>query len=214
MSIRKINIDKNINNNTGCIVMSAACGTYTNPKTFALGYGNGNKLCGISEPAANNAPVLDLNGGSGGIDKATTYVNGSGMVTIGLAQASITDADNDQLVELTITVIGLTPVTESEAVQIGTTQYILDNVDKKGTAVYGSTTFTVKYFGSDKVFVITKDSGTKLMPLVDTRSLIRAIKYSSALLSTSSPDRQIEFVINDGRANSEVAALLIEYVVP
>ena len=214
MSIRKINIDKNINNNTGCIVMSAACGSYSNPKTFALGYGNGNKVCGTTEPASNTGPVLDLNGGSAGIDKAAVYTDGSGSVTIGLASATITDADNDELVELMIRIVGQTTVTQSEAIQIGTTQYILDGIDKKGTAVYGSTTFTVKYFGAYKVFVITKDNGTKLMPLVDTRSLIRAIKYSSALLSTSSPDRQIEFVINDGRANSEIASLLIEYTVP
>lgn len=214
MGVRKINIDKAINNNTGCIVMSAACGDYINSKTFALGYGNGNKICGAGEPAANDAPVLDLNGGSAGIDKAATYADGSGMVTVGLNGATIVDANSDELVELMIRVAGTTPVTESEAVQIGTTQYILDNVDKKGSAVYGSTTFTVKYFGADKVFIITKDSGTKTMPLVDTRSLIRAIEYSSYLLSTNSPDRQIDFVINDGRQNSALASLLIEFVAP
>lgn len=207
--IRKINSDKKIKNNTGSIITSAGCGTNALKNSFIVGYGNGNKVCDYVSVSPNSAPILDLDSNIPGINKSAVYVDGAGLSTIGLSFATITDANNDELHEIYISVNGLTEITSREVLKFGATHYPLDNINRKGTATHGNTTFIVRYFGKSKLFVITPMNDT--IPLADAITMIRAIRYSSTLLSETSPDRYINFVVNDGRKNSNTAILDISY---
>ena len=206
--IEKINIDKPFNTITGSAINPGACGANPTTKLFSIGL-SGYGQCGCCEPVPNSRPVIDLNGGSAGIDITVTYVEGDPATGIATS-ATVSDANSDPLASIVIHVGGLSSITNDEIVKIGATNYPLDT-DASGTATYSGTVFSVQYFKSSRNFVITNSNGST-MPLAACQAMIRAMTYLCNLLAASVTSRFITFIANDGRINSLTATATISLI--
>ena len=212
MTESKIKLNKDIRQNTGAILNPAACGTSPTRNFLSVGFAD-QGICEYVEPTGeevpeNNAPIIDLNGVSGGLNISDIFTEGD-VATAYLSTATVTDTDSDPLATLSIVGSGIQDGV-SEVLVIGGTSYPL-NANKTATGTAGSTTFSIAYTTSTQTFAITNNAGGT-MPLADVQSLVRGLSYQNISEDPTEGDRTFEFVVNDGTDNSSTATLTITVV--
>ena len=142
--------------------------------------------CIVTVSASNDAPVVDLdanNSNSAGANYSTSYNEGDSPVLIADGDATFSDVDDANLVSLTVTITNL---------QDGAAESLFANTT--GTSIsasYDSSTGELTLSGSDSV--------------AHYQQVLRTIRYSNSSDDPTAGARTIEFVANDGSANSNVA---------
>ncbi|MCA9139596.1 MAG: tandem-95 repeat protein, partial [Planctomycetales bacterium] len=140
----------------------------------------------VAITSTNNAPTIDLDlndsGGATGANYQTTFVEGGGPVTIvDSVDADLSDLDNGNLASLTVTITNP-----------------LDAAAESLSAVTTGTSITASFA-----------SGTLTLSGVDTvsnyRQVLRTIQYQNTSLSPTTTTRVVQFVVNDGVSNSNLA---------
>ncbi|MCS7469204.1 DUF4347 domain-containing protein [Stieleria sp. ICT_E10.1] len=151
------------------------------------GSANGNKgsaIVGIS--AVNNAPVLDLDAndssGATGADFNVAFIEGGGAVRIADSMdADLSDLDSGSLSSLTITITNL-----------------LGGIAESLSADTSGTSISATYL-----------AGTLTLTGVDSvanyEQVLRTVRYDNISLVPNPTTRVIQFVANDGAANSNIA---------
>ena len=209
MTESKIKQNKEIRQNTGAILNPASCGSFPTRNFLSVGFTDSG-ICEYIPPTGqpeeeNNLPVIDLNGGSAGLNISDTFTEGD-VATAYLSSAIISDADNDLIVTATIVGAGIQDGS-SEILVIGGTSYPL-NANKTATGTGGSTTFSIAYTTATQTFVITKNGGGGVA-IADIQSLIRGISYRNISEDPASGNRVFTFTVNDGEGTSSPATLTI-----
>ncbi|MCO8121379.1 DUF4347 domain-containing protein, partial [Stieleria sp. TO1_6] len=140
----------------------------------------------VTIAANNNAPTIDLDGdnssGATGADYDTAFNEGGGAVLItDSSDAILTDVDDATLSSLTITITNL-----------------LDGGNETLTADTSGTSITASYV-----------AGTLTLSNIDSvanyQQVLRTIRYDNSSVNPDTTTRQIQFVVNDGQTNSNVA---------
>ncbi|MFN3150235.1 hypothetical protein [Bremerella sp.] len=141
----------------------------------------------ISIVAENDAPLVDLNGVTAGIDFAATFTEGDGPIAIVDAGVIVTDVDNTNLASATIT---LTNVVDTSAESL--------SVDTTGTSIafnYDSGTGVLTLTGNDT--------------LANYQLVLSTLKYDNTSQNPDETDRIVEVVVNDGTSDSATATVTI-----
>ena len=161
---------------------------------------------GTSGPS-NAAPVIDLNGASGGINASGTFTEGDGATTF-IASATVTDADDTDLASITI--VGTNGFGENVANDIVSWGAVTfpSNADKTANVVAGATTIQVAFTTATKTFVCTKSGGGEI-PKADAQTFVRAFAYNNTATPPDTSDRVFTFTVNDGTTNSSTATLMV-----
>jgi CSLREA domain-containing protein len=140
----------------------------------------------VNVSGENDPPVLDLNGDGAGRDYRATFTEDGGAVGIvgdaGAGALTVTDPDSESMASATVTLTNR-PDDAAETLSI----------DASGTGI--STT------GYDTATGVLKLSGEA--PKSDYERVLRTVRYENASQAPSTADRRVEFVVNDGEADSE-----------
>lgn len=154
--------------------------------------------------ALNNAPVINLGSSN---NYSSTYVEGALSATAICPSATITDADNDPMVSLTIVGASISDGA-SEVLTFNTSAAFPLNANASTTTTVGSTTFAIGYVTLSQTFTITKNGGGT-MPLADLQSLMRTITFANSDSTPTVGNRTFTFTANDGTddSNSPVATV-------
>lgn len=141
----------------------------------------------VTIDGANDAPVLDLNGSAADINFAAIFTEGRGAVAVvDAANLSVADVDNPDLSSATITLTNLLDVgVETLAINTGAFPNISANYNP-ATGVLALSTVTAQ-------------------PLADFQAVLRTVTYNNTSPDPDTTARVIQFVANDGTANSAVA---------
>jgi hypothetical protein len=145
----------------------------------------------VTITVVNDPPVVDMNGGGGGIDSSAAFtedssptVTGSGPVNLG-ASATVSDVDNGTLNSATLTVTNH-PDGASESL----------SVNLAGTPIT-----TGGYNSSTGVLQLTGNGATT----AQFQSVIQSAQYNNVSNTPDPTDRDITIKVNDGAADSTVA---------
>lgn len=164
----------------------------------------------VTVAAVNDAPVIDLNGASGGINVSGTFTEGDVASTY-LTAATVSDADDTELASITIVgTNGFGEDTSNDIVSWGAVTFP-SNADKTANVTAGSTTISVAFVTATKTFTCTK-SGGGTIPIADAQTFVRAFAYNNTATPPDTSDRVFTFVCNDGTANSTAATLTVTVV--
>jgi hypothetical protein len=134
----------------------------------------------VSVTATNDAPTLDLNGASAGVNTTADFTEDQPAVTIAPSTA-VADPDNTTLASATVTLTNH-PDNAAEALSVDTT----------GTSVTAS----------------SYDSGTGVLTLTgpaslsDFQTVLQRVKYNNTSQNANATDRIVTFVVYDGTDNS------------
>ena len=161
---------------------------------------------GTSGPS-NAAPVIDLNGASGGINASGTFTEGDSYTSY-LSSATLTDPDGDPLVSLTMTCGGQWGDDGPDELIKFDTWVTDSDTDKTENLVVGSTTFQLAFVAATGVLTITK-SGGGTFPAADGQALQRLFQYVNPAEPPTAGDRTFTWVANDGTDNSTAAVLTV-----
>lgn len=142
------------------------------------------KLSTDAVTVENQAPVVDLNGSKNGINYAASFNKDKGAVAIvDSAKLSVTDADNTTLKSAKIAIGNLL---NGEAEQLAA-----KTDGTKIAAKYDSKTGELSLSGDDT--------------LANYEKVLRSLTYNNTSQNPDNADRTINFTINDGKADSEIA---------
>ncbi|WP_201743709.1 beta strand repeat-containing protein, partial [Roseiconus nitratireducens] len=137
----------------------------------------------------NNVPALDLDAddssGAVGSDFTANFVEGGGAVLIADGDAVLADVDSANLASLTVTISNL-----------------LDGSAETLTADTTGTLITANYSGG----VLTLSGSDTI---ANYEQVLRTVRYDNASANPDSTDRIVEFVANDGFADSNTATATI-----
>ena len=156
----------------------------------------------------NDPPVVDLNGGDAGNNYSATFSNIA--VNIADADAIATDPDGDDIETLTLFISGVAADAADETIAIGGTSFAL-NTDgaANNLSITGATaTFDVAITDNGTTFTITQNGGGDISQ-GDMNALLRNITYDNNAATPTSGDRTIDFTVNDGVADSNIATSTI-----
>jgi hypothetical protein len=164
--------------------------------TLAQGGLTPTAMVSMTVTCVNDGPVLDLDGGTGGSDFATTFTEGQPLPQpIEAADATITDIDSTTLTSLTVTLTNLLdPGFE-----------VLD-VDLTGADPAFSKNYDTTTDPSKGVLTI---SASPARPIAEFVTLLRKVTYDNTDDNPDITARAIEFVANDGTTNSNVATTTV-----
>jgi len=141
--------------------------------------------------AANDAPLLDLDGSVAGINFSTSFTEGGGGIGIVDTDASLVDADS---VDLQGATLMISSPTAQDTLTIPGGQVAIDLINNNILAVEGGTTITL--------------SGAA--PVADYLAVLQLVRYdNSSSQPNIPPTRTVTVVVNDGLANSPVASATI-----
>lgn len=141
----------------------------------------------INVAAVNDPPVVDLNGGAGGIDVAAAFTEDSGGVTLAPA-ATVSDVDDTNLESATITLTNR-PDGAAESLSVNTA----------GTSIVAAA-----YVPGTGVLAL---SGTDT--LANYQQVIRTAKYNNTSQNPTTTSRSITFTVNDGDVDSATATATV-----
>ncbi len=134
-----------------------------------------------SEAGEDTSPTVDLAKSVTGTGYSATYTAGGSAVKIAASNATIADADSENLVSMTVTI----------ANRQNSTSEIL-------SATTTGTGLTASY--ADGVLTITGSAAPSVY-----QQVLRTIKYSNTATSPTAGARTINVVVNDGFSNSTAA---------
>ena len=158
----------------------------------------------------NDPPTLDLDDGTTGTDFATTFTEGGGGVSVSAVDPLVTDVDDTTMSVLTISPSGIADG-GSESLTIAGDGASSLTISLDGTAdatqqiTIGGFTFDVTYDGTDLTIV---GSGGE-MPVTDVEAFIAATTYNNAATLPTAGDRTLDFIVNDGDVDSNIATSTI-----
>ena len=152
-------------------------------------------------------PTIDLNGADGvGTAYVTTFTEDMPAVGITDLDATLTDVDSPQLVNLKL-VIGSVPDGANEILTVGGLSIAL-NANFSGTSTVGATLLQIAYNAGSRTFTITHNSGGTV-PIGDFQTLLRGITYANTSNAPNTVARTISFTANDGNADGTSALATI-----
>jgi VCBS repeat-containing protein/CshA-type fibril repeat protein len=191
-----------------------ASGNAGGPTTLAVPTINGT----ITINPTQDPPTVDLNAGGGGDGNAVTWNEGQNVAhtPINFSPVGVlVDADNTNLVSMTLTVSNLLNG-DSEIFTIGGTQFPL--ATNASNVVVGS--FSVSYVSATGVFTLVPNSGTTL-PLTTFQTLLQGMTYNNIIDNPTAGVRNVAVQIRDAgfdnlgggsQLNSNVAVATITVV--
>jgi RHS repeat-associated protein len=144
----------------------------------------------VSVVPVNDAPVLDLNGSTAGINFSTTFTEDSGFTAIVSSRLSLSDVDNTRMNSATVRIRSLSDP-GAEFLTANTTG---TNI----TATYDASTGLLELRGADAI--------------ANYQQVLRTVAYNNTSQSPNTTARLIDFGVNDGAANSAIATT-IAYVI-
>jgi hypothetical protein len=148
---------------------------------FTINYAGGSNTNDVVlTEVANSAPDVDLNGGAGGNDFANTWTDAGPVAVTDAAAATVTDADDTNLVSLTAVITGGSDVDNVLAATA------TGNI----SVSYNSGTGTLSMTGSDS--------------LANYQTVLRSITYNNTAGGPGAGSVTISLTASDG-ANSSVA---------
>ena len=172
--------------------LSQAPNTTTRVLSISVGDGTANTgiVSSVTVAAINDAPALDLDAndssGQGGSDFGATFVEGGGAVLIAdAADAVLTDVDSANLTSLVVTITNL-----------------LDGVAETLTADTTGTSIGASFSGG-----ILSLSGSD--SVANYQQVLRTIRYNNSSGTPNPSTRVIQFVANDGSANSNTGTAIV-----
>ena len=215
MTESKIKENKDIRQNTGAILNPAACGASPTRNFLSVGFAD-KGICEYIEPtgepeAPNIAPIIDLNGASGGVNATYSYTEGD-EASLVIPSALVSDADG--LVIESITIVGMSGFGldgADDIVEFGAEQYP-SNANKTANVTFGSTSCEIAYTTATKTFVISKAGGGDI-PKADTQLAVRGFTYNNTAAPPDVTDRVFTFTVNDGEDDSATGTLTISVAV-
>ena len=165
--------------------------------------GTDSAVLNITVTSVNDAPTLDIedDGTTGTRDIVVAYVEGSGLQSITDAASSIADVDDTQMASLGVTLGGFVDG-GSERLSFGG-QLFVSGTALSTTVTLGGTVFAIVYDGGTS-FAITNNAGGD-MANGDVELLIRSAQYEHTSANPTAGSRTLDFVVNDGDINSNVA---------
>jgi hypothetical protein len=193
--------------NGGTISGSGSSVTYTpalnycssTPDTFgfAVDDGNGGTDTGtisITVTCVNDAPVVDLNGASAGTGINQSFaeqIAHTGGATTLAPNGTVSDVDDTNLESLTVTLTNHPD---------GSSEFL--TADTSGTSItadaYNSSTGVLLLHGTDTV--------------ANYQKVLRTVAYENDAAPPNAADRTIDFVANDGDADSNTAVATVSVV--
>ncbi|MCC9607773.1 Ig-like domain-containing protein [Blastopirellula sp. JC732] len=137
------------------------------------------------------SPTVDLNGEDAeGLDFQTTFQYGQGPVSVADSDMTVADPNNETLMSATVTITNLAD---------GAAESLL--VDTEGTSI------TAEY--ADGVLQLTGEAS-----LEEYQQVLRSVRYSNSSSTADVTPRVIEFTVNDGVSDSEVATSTVNVNLP
>ena len=138
----------------------------------------------VTFTAVNDKPVIDLNGGGAGTSHSAAFTEDGGAVSIVDSGAlTVTDVDNANLASATVKITNL---------QNGAAESLDANV--------GSTGIAKNYDSSTGVLTLNGPA-----TLAQFQQVLRTVTYNNTSQNSNTTARSVDFVINDGAANSDAA---------
>jgi len=141
----------------------------------------------IEVNAVNDAPLLDLNGGDGGLDFSAIFTEDQGEVVIVDTDLSVTDVDNTEIASATVSITNLLDG-DAEILAVNTTD----------------TSIVASYDDTNGVLTLT---GTA--PIEDYQQVLRTLTYNNTSQNPNDTDRSIEVIVNDGTDDSNVTTTVV-----
>ena len=146
----------------------------------------------ITVGAANDAPIVDLNGNSAGTGTNPTFLETlSGDNRVVLApNATVSDVDDANIENATVTLTNRPDGNAESLAATGTTDVVVD--------AYEASTGVLYLHGS--------------APRSEYEQVLRTVSYGNSASPPTPTDRTITFVVNDGAADSASATSTVEVV--
>ena len=142
----------------------------------------------VSVTALNDAPVLDLDAETAGIDYAAAFVEDGGPVAVVDADGlKVDDVDDEQLESALVTITNLA-----------------DGAAEELSAEAGDTGIAVAYDSGTGVLSLT---GTAA--LADYQAVLRTVTYNNITQDADTADRIVEFTVDDGEIDSPLAIAVV-----
>ncbi|WP_295449369.1 cadherin-like domain-containing protein, partial [uncultured Thiodictyon sp.] len=189
----------------------------TRAYSIVLNDGNNNGLAGggagldsnslsglITISQLNDAPVVDLNGPGLGSDTAVTWTEGANTAHVAVAiapSATLSDADNTNLTQMTLVVTGVQDG-DNEKINIGGTDFALAT-DVGSVLVGGS--YRVTYVAATGTFTIVPN-GVTFAAVSGFQSLLQAATYNNATDNPTNGDRTLTVSVTDAGTDDGVVA--------
>ena len=141
----------------------------------------------------NAVPIVDLNGAPAGTAFGASFTRGNGAVPIvDAANLSVSDANNVNLAGATLTLNNR-----------------LDGADEVLAVTPSGAITAANIAYSNGVLTITANA-----PLADYQTVLRSATYNNLSANPNTTARTINFVVNDGTANSEPAISTVQVLHP
>ena len=138
----------------------------------------------ITVNPANDPPAIDLNGGRDGAGYRATFTEGNGpAIIVDEEDLAVTDVDNENLASATATLTNR-PDGNAESLSVNTDGTQI-------TANYNQQTGQLRLTGP----------ATK----AEFQRVLRTVRYNNTSNNPNPEDRRVEFVVNDGTDDSNVA---------
>ncbi len=146
----------------------------------------------ITVVAANDAPVVDLNGGAAGIDYAATFTeDGGAIAAVASGALTVADIDNANIASATITLTNHP-----------------DGIDESLAVSGCAAGITVAAYNSTTGVLALSGSASK----ANYEACLRTLTYNNADQDPDTTARSITVVVNDGALNSATATSTITVV--
>jgi len=142
----------------------------------------------LAVSSVNDAPLLDLDAGTEGTDRAVAFIEDSGSVAVGdVAGLTVTDVDDTHL--------------EGATVRIANR---LDGPAEWLSADAGRTGIVISPAGGAAVLSLSGRA-----TLADYEAVLRTVVYHNTSPAPNTADRVVEFTVNDGDDDSEAALAVV-----
>ncbi len=139
----------------------------------------------VIAPVSNNAPNVDLNGGTAGEDNTASFSEGGGAVNIA-PSATVTDADADTITTITVTLTNDQDGASEGLNVTGAAQNAL-------TGISGATDITLQ----DTISIVGATAS-----VAEVQTFLQNITYNHSSSTPNTTGRTVTVVINDGTDNS------------
>ena len=143
----------------------------------------------------NLPPVVDLDGGTGGVDYATTFVEDGAAVAIG-SGVSVSDPDS----------VTLGDMIESATITL-TDRVAGDSLTLTGTPPVGFVAVTTEAAGTITIQITGTGTGAQYQALIE--SIVYSTTNQDPTVGGTDPTRTITVTVNDGDIDSAVATTTV-----
>lgn len=144
----------------------------------------------VTITAVNDAPTIDLNGTGAGTGFTAPFAVGGGAISITDTDLDVVDPDDTHLETATVTIVNLQ-----------------DSAAESLTANTSGTSIVANYNVLQGQLVLTGSD-----TVANYRRVLRSITYNNTSLTPDTSARNVNFIVNDGSLNSNIATTVISIV--